>query len=145
MFDVLYQADREEAAGILSGIHRALAPGGLLVFREPAMRMARGAHDRAVNARHRYSRPEVLALFARTGFEPLRVTYLNTLLFPPVVLMRRVQELLHPGHAASDVTPAPAPLNAALLAVLRLERQLLRVMDLPFGVSIFAAARKTES
>jgi SAM-dependent methyltransferase len=141
-FDVLTQAAREEHDGIVQGMRRALAPGGLVAFREPAMRIARGAHDRAVNIRHRYSRPELLALLRRNGFEPLRVTYLNTLLLPAIVAMRRLQETIRPGYAASDVEPAPAPINAVLLGVLRVEKMLLRLIDLPFGVSIFAVARK---
>jgi hypothetical protein len=40
------------------------------------------------------------------------------------------------------VQPAPGPLNAALLGVLRLEKRILQTADLPFGVSLFAVARK---
>jgi hypothetical protein len=73
---------------------------------------------------------------------PLRVTHLNTLLCPPIVLARRLGAILRPERVESDVQPAPAALNAALLAVLRVEKQLLRAIDLPFGVSVFAVARK---
>jgi hypothetical protein len=106
------------------------------------MPVAGGAHDRAVNVHHRFTRPEVAGLLAEAGLTPLRLTYLNTLLFPPIVLMRRVQNALFPSRAESDVEPAGWPLNAALLGVLRLETRLLRATDLPFGVSLFAVARK---
>jgi SAM-dependent methyltransferase len=141
-FDVLTQADRSQHPAILRDMRRALAPGGTVAFREPALRIAAGAHDRAVNIRHRYARREVMALLRDAGFEPLRVTYVNTLLFPLIVAARRVQHLLAPGHVESDVKPAPAPLNAVLLGVLRVEKAVLRVADLPFGVSLFAIGRK---
>jgi SAM-dependent methyltransferase len=142
MFDALTQADPADTDAILDGMARALTPGGLIAFREPAMRMAGGAHDRAVNIRQRFTAGQIRLALDRAGFEPLRTTYLNTLLFPPIVLARRLGDLLRPGHAASDVQPAPALLNAALLAVLRAEARLLQAVDLPFGVSLFAVAKK---
>lgn len=143
MFDVLYQAEPAETDAILSGIVRVLAPGGLLMFREPAMPMAAGAHDRAVGVRQRFTRPGVVSLLERAGLQPQRVTYLNTVLFPAIVAYRRLADmLLGNTRVASDVRPAPAPLNSALLAILRLERWILRSADLPFGVSVCAVARK---
>ena len=142
LFDVLTQVDRDQVPIVLSRIAAALVPGGLLAFREPAMPIARGAHDRAVNIHHRFEATEVGALLNNAGFELLRVTYLNTLLFPPIVLARRLQDALFPALAASDVRPTPAPLNALLLGVLRIEKRLLRFTDLPFGVSLFCVARK---
>lgn len=143
MFDVLNQADPAETGTILAGIREVLAPGGVLVFREPAMPVAGGAHDRAVGIQQRFVRSGVRDALVGAGLEPLRITYLNTLLFPLIVLRRRVGELLSgPGHVASDVHPTARPLNALLLGVLRAEGFLLRWTDLPFGVSVFAAARR---
>ncbi len=143
-FDALSQLDKAETGIALAGIAAALAPGGLLAFREPAMRIAAGAHDRAVNVRQRFCRDEVISRLKRVGLVPLRVTYLNTLLFPPIVLARRLGGILRPRRVESDVQPVPAALNFALLALLRLETQLLRATDLPFGVSLFALARKPQ-
>ncbi len=85
---------------------------------------------------------EVGALLNHAGFEPLRITYLNTLLFPPIVIARRLQDTLFPAVAASDVRQTPEFLNTLLLGVLRVEKQLLHISILPFGVSLFAVARK---
>jgi len=143
MFDVLNQAPPAETVSILTGIGRILAPGGLLVFREPAMAIAGGAHDRAVGIQQRFTSRSVRDALERAGFEPLRITYVNTLLFPAIVLRRQIGELTAGrDHVASDVHPAGRVTNALLLGVLRAERRLLGAIDLPFGVSIFAAARK---
>ena len=77
------------------------------------------------------------------GFEPLRVTYLNTLLFPPIVLLRHLQRSRQPEFAKSDVEDTGEPVNSLLLALLRVERILLQGTNLPFGVSLFAIGRKT--
>jgi len=143
LFDVLNQTGPAETTTILRGIHEKLEPGGVVVFREPALRIAGGAHDRAVGIQQRFTRSGVRRALERAGFQPLRITYLNALLFPPIVLRRRLGELLYGSdRVQSDVRPTGPRLNALLLGVLRAEGQLLRVMDLPFGVSVFAAARK---
>ena len=144
-FDVICQADRTHAEHIFRGIADALAPGGLLALRESAMPIAAGAHDRAVGIRHRFTRADLGSLLTRVGLEPLRLTYVNSLLFAPIVLQRRIGNMIDPTFTESDVKPAPAPLNSALLEVLRLEKHLLRLTDLPFGVSVFAIARKKTS
>ena len=142
LFDVFTQVDRDMCPAALPRIADALVPGGLLAFRDPASPIARGAHDPAASVQYRFTASEVVELLSHAGFEPLRITYMNTLLFPPIVLGRRMQQWMFPALTASDVRQTPAPLNALLLGVLRLEKQLLRITDLPFGVSLFAVARK---
>ena len=58
------------------------------------------------------------------------------------MLLRQLQNTLAPDRAVSDVRPTPEPLNTLLLSLLRIEKHLLRFTDLPFGVSLFAVARK---
>ena len=141
-FDVATHLGRQPFPAVLERIAAALAPGGVLAFREPALPLARGSHDRAVDVRHRFTAPDVRQCLQEAGFEPLRITYLNTLLFPPIVLLRQLQNALAPTRAVSDVRPTPEPLNTLLLSVLRAEKQMLRFTDLPVGVSLFAVARK---
>jgi SAM-dependent methyltransferase len=142
MFDVLYHAEPRETVGILRGMADVVRPGGLIAFREPAMPIARGWHDRAVNGRQRFTTGGISASLHEAGFDPLRVTYLNSVLFPPIVLVRRLQDLKEPSGNASDVEPTPEPLNSLLLGVLRFEKSVLQVLNLPFGVSLFAVARR---
>ena len=141
-FDVATHLGREPFPAVLTRIAAALAPGGVLAFREPAMPMARGSHDRALDVRHRFTAHNVRQCLEEAGFEPLRITYLNTLLFPPIVFLRQLQNTLAPTRGVSDVRPTPEPLNAVLLSLLRIEKKLLRFTNLPFGVSLFAVARK---
>lgn len=142
IFDALTYATKEETVRVLRDMRDALVPGGILAFREPAMPIAAGAHDNATQLKQRFTKPAVDAALRAAGFEPLRITYLNTLLFPLIVLKRRLQMLGNPTLAKSDVEETPEPFNSLLLGVLRLEHALLRATDLPFGVSLFAIARK---
>jgi SAM-dependent methyltransferase len=142
MFDVLYHAEPADTVPVLRGMADAIRPGGLIAFREPAMDLARGSHDRAVNGRQRFTTHGISRSLRAAGFEPLRVTYLNAVLFAPIVAVRRLQDLRHPGLAKSDVDDTVEPINSVLLGILRLERAALRFMNLPFGVSLFAIARR---
>jgi SAM-dependent methyltransferase len=142
MFDVLCQAEPDQHVGILRGMADVLRPGGIIAFREPAMAVARGWHDTAVSIRKRFDKPELAVLLRDAGFEPLRITYLNTLLFPPIVLLRQLQRRQQPTLAKSDVDDTGEPINTLLLGLLHVERALLRRIDLPFGVSSFSIARK---
>ena len=142
-FDVATHLGRDPFPTVLAHVGTALAPGGVLAFREPAMPIARGSHDRAVDIQHRFTAPDVRHCLEDAGFEPLRITYLNTLLFPPIVLLRQLQNALTPDRAVSDVRSTAEPLNTLLLGLLRIEKKLLRFTDLPFGVSLFAVARKS--
>ncbi len=142
MFDVLCQAEPDQHVPILSGMADTLRPGGIIAFREPAMAVARGWHDVAVNIRKRFDKAGTEAMLRAAGFAPLRVTYLNTLLFPPIVLLRLLQRSRQPEFAKSDVEDTGEPINSLLLGLLRVEKTMLRVTDLPFGVSLFAIGRK---
>lgn len=137
--DTLYYAADERAA--LRRLREALRPGGLLVLNLPAFACARGRHDEAVGVTRRYRRERVSALLAEAGFAVERCEYWNTALFP-VALAWRAATRSAPGEARSDLAMPPAPLNAALAAWLALEGRLGRFLPPPFGLSVYALARR---
>jgi hypothetical protein len=142
IFDVVCQVTPEQTAEVVRGVADALAPHGLFAWREPGMDIAAAAHDRAVAGVQRFTTHRLKSILTNAGFELERLTYMNTLLFAPIVLQRRLHDWIDPNAVESDVKETAAPLNEALLAVLRAEKHLLRFTDLPFGVSVFAVARK---
>jgi SAM-dependent methyltransferase len=140
-FDVIYHRWVADDAAAMREMARVLRPGGLLLLRAPALKMLWGAHDEAVHSRHRYTRAEVRRLLASAGFEVLRDTYANTLLFPLLAVRRGLDRLT--GRRGSDVGFLPAPLEWAFGAALRIEARLVRRFSLPVGASVFALARKS--
>jgi hypothetical protein len=82
---------------------------------------------------------ELAGWLRRAGFESVRTRYWNSLLFPAMVLQRK---LLARGDAASDVATISPVLNGIFLAITRLERHL---PPLPWGGSILATARVPQS
>jgi SAM-dependent methyltransferase len=138
--DVLCHRDVDERQA-LAQFHRCLAAGGILVLNLPAYRWMISRHDRAVYNARRYTKAGVVGLLIAAGFRPLFASYWNMLLFPIMVLTRK----LLPGAAESDVRPQPAVVEAIGRAATGIERAALRGgIALPFGGSVLAVARKVE-
>jgi len=136
--DVLCHRGVDEGRA-LAEFRRCLAPQGLLVLNLPAYRWMLSRHDAAVYNARRYGRRGVVALLRAAGFRPLFVGYWNTLLFPLMVVTRK----LLPAGRSSDVKTYPRPVELLCRAATALERSLLRRgVALPFGGSILALAAK---
>lgn len=142
--DVLSDTGAGDDWRALAELARVLRPGGRFCLNLPAYRCLAGEHDVAVETRRRYTRGEVRALLDHAGFAPERLTCWNAPLLPAVAAARLLSRRRARDAAAahSDVVVPPAPLNRALLALVRAEGRVLRRVDLPAGSSILAVARK---
>lgn len=138
--DVLYFMHVQDEQALREFL-RVLVPGGRALLRLPAYNWLRGAHDRKVSTAHRYTRKEVREKFRRSGMNPELLTYVNTLLFPAVVLKRLLDRLLS-APPSSDLAVDMKSLAGFLRGCLLLESRLLRRGTLPFGLSIVGLARK---
>jgi SAM-dependent methyltransferase len=137
--DVLCHRSVDQAQA-LADLHRCLAPGGVLLLNLPAYDWMFSAHDRAVHTARRYTRTRLDALLRQAGFAQVRTSYWNCLLFPLMVLRRK---LMKTEGAASDVMPFPAPIEFLFRGAMRIENFLLRSgIALPFGGSVLAVAIK---
>ena len=139
--DVLcHRGVAEEEA--LRQMHRCLASGGILVLNLPAYRWLLSEHDAAVHNVRRYTAAGVRSLLAAAGFTSIRTSYWNTVLFPLMVLRRKLG-WQGDRAPASDVSLLPAPVEATFRLVVRIEAALLGLgLRLPFGGSVLATAVK---
>lgn len=140
--DVLeHIADHETAA---REIARVLAPGGHALITVPAYQSLWSRHDVALMHQRRYRAGQVRRLLAGTaGLRLVHLTYTVSMLLPAVWAVRTLQRRLRP-HAPprADVAPTPALLNRLLRALLHGESRVALRARLPFGVTVFALARK---
>ena len=139
--DVLCHQSIADKQATMAEIARVVKPGGLLFLNLPAYQWLMSSHDTHVLTNKRFSRTEVIEMLNAAGCDTLRCTYWNTLLFPPVLitrLWRKVRPL-----PASDLDGASGEgLSGVFRAVLRMERACAGLLDLPFGLSVFAVAQK---
>jgi SAM-dependent methyltransferase len=144
-FDVLYSLeDRDEAAAIRE-MFRVLRPGGAAIVNVAAMESLRGDHSVLSREVRRYTREDLRSRLQRAGFRVERITYTNASLFLPLVVVRTLQRrrgLRHEAAATLEIAVPPAPINAAMSAVMWIESIWLRWFNAPVGSSLLCLARK---
>jgi SAM-dependent methyltransferase len=141
--DVLYHAAVADDQHAACELARVLRPGGILVINLPAYDWLRGHHDLTIQTVRRYSRQRVRALLRTAGLRVEWVSHWNGLLLPIAVSFRIAQRLVaRPVVGRSDVGPVHPALNQAFASILALERRLLGVSALPFGLSVLAVGRR---
>lgn len=146
-FDVVEHCDPEQVA--VAELARVLAPGGRLLLSVPAYEWAWSDHDVRAGHHRRYTRRRIERALADAGLEVLRCTHGFAAVFPMFAaerLARRAKAARKAGETTppdSARLPRPsAPVERGLLALCRAEARALRSADLPFGSSIFVAARR---
>lgn len=136
--DVIYHV--ENTARVVSEFARCLKPGGVLVVNEPAYRWLWSYHDDAVESKHRFTRPQLVAFLRAAGLEVRYSSYVNFLALPLVVLRRKI---FPPKQPTSDVQLFPWPVEQVFSAMAWLEHAWMRCgLPLPAGSSVFVVARK---
>lgn len=137
--DVIEHVDDDVAA--LKTLRSRLVNDGVLIVTVPAYMFLWSAHDEVNQHKRRYTAKELAAKFLAAGFSIEKLTYFNTLLFPVVFVVRKINNLLG-RDGASDVEMPGAIANFVLMKIFGWEKYLLRRLSFPFGVSVLVVARK---
>ncbi len=139
----------EDDVGSMREIHRMLKPGGLLVASGPAYQFLFSQQDRVTHHVRRYTLGDMQAKARSVGFEIVKASYINFLLFPgilPAVLaMKAWQSLSKPADAGAGSNvgiPIPTWMNEVLTSIFSSEATLLKALSAPAGHSLVMVARK---
>src|SRR5436190_18200205 len=147
-FDVLYSLEDADEQKAITEMFRVLKPGGFAIVNVAAMNVLRGDHSVLSHEIRRYSRRDLRARLEAAGFSIVRLTYTNFTLFLPLALSRTIQRrrgLREEADAKHEIAVPPAPVNAMLSLLMRMESVWLRLFDAPFGSSLLCIARKPEA
>jgi SAM-dependent methyltransferase len=143
-FDVIEHVG--EDAAVLTSIHRALKPGGIVVLTVPQHNWLWSATDEQAMHKRRYTRRDLSAKLVAAGFEILLCTSFVTTLLPVMYLSRLAKRRRAVTSAETDlyeleISPAA---NAVCSAAMRIDEALIGLgLSLPAGGSLLAVARKT--
>jgi SAM-dependent methyltransferase len=147
-FDVLVQIPGDGSdEQALREMWRVMRQDGIAFVRCAAYQWMRSGHDEALGTQRRYELDELCQKMERAGFQVLRATYANSLLFPVAAVRRLALKKLGLADSGSDVKPLPpelAWLNQSLLKALLWEARQLRnpKMKFPAGLSTICVAKK---
>ncbi|MFV1994962.1 MAG: class I SAM-dependent methyltransferase [Verrucomicrobiales bacterium] len=145
--DVILSTNVLEQRGVEPGkaaaeAWRCLRPGGLYLVSESALSWLRSYHDRRVGVERRFTRRELGEILAGAGFDIAYASYWNSVLFPLVVLRRKV---FSSEQSESDVGEYSRPVEMVFDGAIALERVWQNAGGtFPFGVSVMMAAIKPE-
>jgi SAM-dependent methyltransferase len=142
-FDVLQCVGADHEA--IAEMARIARPGGTIVLTLAALDVLRGDHAEAWHELRRYTPARAARLVQTAGLEVERLSFLFGSVFPLMLAVRVAQRLSRPFRTrpgAWDMTVPPAPVNAALSAVVGAEAALARHVPLPIGSSLVVVARK---
>ena len=137
--DVIEHIDDDQAS--LEKIRGLLKKNGKCILTVPAYMCLWSQFDELNEHKRRYTKTELLEKLSIAGFSIEKLSYYNTLLFPLVYIVRKLNNLLG-RHGASDVDMPNPLVNSILKMIFGLEKFLLRHCNLPFGVSIIAVVKK---
>jgi SAM-dependent methyltransferase len=145
--DVIEHVDNDKL--ILESLFEVVKPGGHLIITVPAFESLWSEHDEINQHKRRYRIPRLRKMMEGAGFDVTRITYCNSTLFLPVMVMRKGRTWLRRlrGHQASDRPESdlafyPKPINELLYRILGAETRAMQRWNLPFGVSILAIAQR---
>jgi SAM-dependent methyltransferase len=139
--DVIEHVERD--GELLAELRRIAKPGGTLLVSVPAFRFLWGPQDEISHHKRRYTAPELRGRLTAAGWSIRRLTYFNTLLFPPIAAIRVLRRDRPDRPLRSDFEMTkPGPANALLARVFASEARLVARRDLPVGVSILGLATR---
>jgi ubiquinone/menaquinone biosynthesis C-methylase UbiE len=142
-FDVLYSLPDAVERAAIAEMYRVLEPGGTVIVNVAALEALKGNHSVLSAEIRRYSKPDLVRRLEAAGFRVTHATYTNFSILPFVAAVR-FRQRLGGAHTETEeeITIPPAPVNAALSAMLALEAAALRVVNMPVGSSLLAVAEK---
>lgn len=127
-----------DPAAIVREFARITKPGGLVCLMEPGGKRLWRGHDVVTHTARRFTVRELREMAEGAGLDVERATGAYSFLLPAAALLGVIER----NSAKSDVGRNESGLGGLLGVAARVERALLRWVDLPVGLSAIAVGRK---
>ena len=126
--------------------NRILNPNGKLILFVPSFKFLWSKHDEMNHHYRRYSKSELIRILKKSNFEIIRSSYWNFSLFFPIIVFNYFRSiLLKNNNKNKDNLYELSPfINKTLLSLLKCENLLLKYLNFPLGISVFAVATKVQ-
>jgi len=145
-FDVFQCLPDAVERAAIAEMSRVLKPGGWLLLHVAALEMLHGKHSVLSEEVRRYTPARLRSIVEAGGFRIERLTFDHMSLLPIMLPVRAWHRLTAANGVVAagegEITVPPAPINAALSALVSLEALVLRAVNMPIGSSLMCLARK---
>jgi 2-polyprenyl-3-methyl-5-hydroxy-6-metoxy-1,4-benzoquinol methylase len=138
--DVLEHVDDDDKS--VQVLYDLLNEDGILIITVPALMLLWSNWDILNQHKRRYNRKQLTLILENNGFVIKKISYYNFLLFLPILLIRLINGILNRDNKHSDTEMPGEILNFILKNIFSFERILLKIMNLPIGVSLIAIVQK---
>jgi SAM-dependent methyltransferase len=143
MLDVIEHVEQDLES--LINVRALLRPHGRLLVTVPAFQFLWSGHDVINEHKRRYTKAELRGKLERAGFKVELISYCNAALFLPIAAVRLARRRFgSTAETKTDLGIVPEPVNALLGGLFGMERHIIPMLPLPFGVSLVAVASKQE-
>lgn len=142
-FDVLQCVQDDVSA--LREMARVVRPGGMVVLTLAALDVLSGDHGEVWGEVRRYTPARARVLVEQAGLRVERVQFMFATLLPLMLAVRTMQRVSRPFRRVrddSDIRVPLAPINQALVYLVRGEAAVARYVPVPIGSSLLVVARK---
>jgi SAM-dependent methyltransferase len=144
MFDVAEHVEEDEE--LFKEAYKALKSHGKMLITVPANKKLWGRYDELAFHKRRYTKKELVKKLENSGFAIERISYFVSLLFPILLLFRRINKKksknLNNQEFLKKETKILPFFNTVFLWILEIEGILIHFIGIPFGSSLIAVARK---
>jgi SAM-dependent methyltransferase len=141
-FDVIEHVE-EDAIGV-SEMKRVCKTDGFIAITVPADMALWSQHDVINHHFRRYTLPEINELMKKTGLFVSYVSYFNSILYPPVLLVRKLKNIFgrHKKPSSDFDMLLPGWVNNILKWIFSIEKIWFGKKKVPFGVSLMWLGQK---
>jgi 2-polyprenyl-3-methyl-5-hydroxy-6-metoxy-1,4-benzoquinol methylase len=139
LLDVIEHVRKEET--LLKKIYAMLKQDGILIISAPAYGFLWSHHDDLNKHYRRYTKSSLNVILNKNNFLIKRSTYWNSIMLPPIFLIKQIEKMLN--IKKSNIESTPTWFNGIYKLILSVENIFVRSgVSLPFGLSIFTVAKK---
>jgi len=139
VLDVLEHIENDQK--VLRNLKRIMKEEGFLILTVPAYQRLFSYWDKMLGHRRRYTKNGLTRKLRRNGYQILKISYFNSFILIPAIVFRFFKSKLKENKPPSDFVNLPRFFNSFLLFLSDLEREILKLANTPFGLSIIAIVK----
>ena len=126
----------------INKLNKNLNQNGHILITVPAYQFLFSSKDMVLKHFRRYNKQEIKELFKQ--FDTIKLTYFNFFLFPPIVLIIIICKIFKIKFTKTVENLPSYLVNKILFNVFNIEKKMINIFNLPFGISILGLFKKND-